>query len=308
MDKSKSLLACCSGVLAACIGQSAQAIEPGYPGWTMPPGVTIGSNAAAPPPGLYSFNQVYTIQATLTGPGGAANTKLHLGSAAFGLTWAPGWDLLGGTYTATVVQPFTYAKLGAPLDDHRSGMHNTYVMPAAISWKVADSWYLKAGLGVGVPDGSIQGDTGLDSIGNPWWTFQPNLVLSYLNHGWNITANVSEEFNTPNWKTDYKMGNVLHLDLAATKTIGKWTVGPLATYVGQITGDDSSSYYHDRIITDHFNVISVGGLVGYDFGGPRLNVWAAKDINTNASGGLSPDRATIPEGYKVYASFSFKVF
>lgn len=308
MKKFTRSFTCCAGFVASIAGMPAHAFEPGYPGWTMPPGVVIGSSAAAPPPGLYSFNQLYTIQATLDGPGGQANTPLHLVSTALGLTWSSGWEFLGGKHTATVVQPFTIANVGAPLDDHRGGMHNTFIIPAALSWNLGEGWFAKAGLGIAIPDGTIRGESGLDNIGNPWWTFQPNVVVSYLKNGWNLTANLSEEFNTENYKTDYKTGNVLHLDVTAAKTIGKWTMGPIATYVGQVTGDRSSSFYNDRVITDHFNVISLGALVGYNFGPATVNLWGAKDINTNASGGLSPDRATIPDGYKVYASVSFKVF
>lgn len=298
----------CLAAFGALQSMPASAFEPGYPGWTMPPGVVIGSTAAAPPPGLYSFDQLYTIQATLTGPGGTANTPIHLVSAALGLMWSPGWDVLGGKYTAVVVQPFTVANAGAPLDSHRSGMHNTNLSPVAISWKVGDGLFVKAGLGIAVPDGTIDGPTGLSNIGNPWWTFQPSVVFSYLKDGWNVTANFSEEFNTASTKTDYKTGNILHADVNVLKSFGKWTVGPIATYVGQVTGDRSSSYYHDTVLTDRFNVISVGPFVGYNFGSASVNVWGTKDINTNASGGLTPDRATIPEGYKVYASVNFKVF
>ncbi|CAD5198495.1 transporter [Pseudomonas sp. FEN] len=297
-----------AGLVMAFSSLSANAFEPGYPGWNIPPGVLIGATAAAPPPGLYSFNQLYSIQATLTGPGGQANTKVHLASAAFGLTWSPGWDVLGGKYTTTIVQPFTVANVGAPFNTHRSGIHNTYIAPGAISWNLGAGWFAKAGLGIAIPDGTIQGESGLENVGNPWWTFHPDLVVSYLKDGWNLTANLSEEFNTESYKTGYRTGNILHLDLTTTKTIGKWTIGPIATYVGQVTGDSSSRFYNNRVITDHFNVISVGPLIGYNFGPATLNLWGTKDINTNASGGLNPDRATIPRGYKVYASVNFKVF
>ena len=45
------------------------------------------------------------------------------------------------------------------------------------------------------------------------------------------------EFNTANTVTHYTSGDIFHADFTATKTIGKWTIGPVAYYVGQVTDD-----------------------------------------------------------------------
>ena len=42
------------------------------PGPSTKPGAFIGASAGVPPPGIYMFNQVFTYQANLTGPGNPA--------------------------------------------------------------------------------------------------------------------------------------------------------------------------------------------------------------------------------------------
>ncbi|GLR98720.1 hypothetical protein ABIF38_000090 [Bradyrhizobium japonicum] len=44
-----------------------------------------------------------------------------------------------------------------------------------------------------IPTGTLQGPAGLSNVGDPWWTFQPNLAFSYLKDGWNLTVNVFDE-------------------------------------------------------------------------------------------------------------------
>jgi hypothetical protein len=133
------------------------------------------------------------------------------------------------------------------------------------------------------------------SAGPPDWTvsaFQPEFVVSYLKDGWNLTANIFEEFNTSNSITGYTSGDVLHAEFTATKTVGKWTFGPIAYYAGQVSNDiASASYYGGTINTNRYNVLAAGALVGYEFGPAALNVWATQEFSTTASGGRSSPRS-----------------
>ena len=171
---------------------SANAFEFGSSGFAQAPGITLGGGTAgAPPPGLYSFNQVFTYQSNLVGPGapnvGGAATPVHTATEASGLLWVPGWTLFGATYDAVIVQPWIMVDVGSPINVQQAGMHNTFIVPAELSWRLGDSgFFVKTGLGIHVPNGSISGPAGLNSVGNPWWTFQPELVVSYLKDGWNF--------------------------------------------------------------------------------------------------------------------------
>ena len=305
--------------LAFCAAfTSANAFEQGYPGWAQPGGLTIGGSAGDPPPGVYMFNQALTLQTNLSGPGTALlsptgnKTGVQVEGAATGFLYVPGWSFLGATYSAVLVQPFIMSSVGSPINQQASGMHNTYLVPAELSWKLGDSgFFVKTGLGMYVPDGTITGATGLGNVGNPWWTFQPEIVVSYLKDGWNLTAFIFEEFNTKNTITQYQTGDILHAEFTAAKTIGNWTVGPVGYYIGQVSDDKSSAFYGNTINVNRYNIWAVGGLVGYNFGPAALNVWAFSQVYTNASGGTpiaGIDTATIPKGFTVLASLSYRLW
>jgi hypothetical protein len=318
----KALIAAAALALTAA-WTTAGAYELGYPGWAQKPGVTLWGSvtAATPPPGLYMNNVFLTYQATIVGPGavglshagppGTNNppTILHVASEASSLLWVPGWTFLGATYDAVIIQPFIMSDLSAPININPAGMHNTFILPVELGWNLGNSgFFVKTGLGIYVPDGTITGPTGLSGIGNPWWTFEPELLVSYLKDGWNLTANLFEEINTQNTYTGYTSGNILHAEFTATKAIGKWTLGPLAYYAGQVTNDRSSAFYGNAINVSKYDIWAVGALVGYDFGPVALSVWALDEIYNNASSTTNPTGGTIPKGYTVFASISYRLW
>lgn len=322
----KALLAAAG--LTALAFSPANAYEAGYPGWASKPGVLIGASAGVPPPGIYMFNQIFTYQANLTGPlTNAIGTHTGVSAAVDvqGFLFVPGWTFLGATYDAVVVFPFIMDGVAGPLNLNpnfpgvQAGMHNTYIAPVELSWKLGTSGVvIKTGLGIYTPDGTIQGPLGLNNVGNPWWTFQPELIISYLANGWNLSAALYEEFNTRNERDDYLTGDIFHADFTFTKTIGKWTLGPVAYYVGQVTNDSCSSAKCLGFIptgtagnAQRFNIFAVGGLVEYNFGPASLSVWATQEVTANAKNNAVPaaaDISTITRGSTVFATLSYRLW
>ncbi|MBR0896745.1 transporter [Bradyrhizobium tropiciagri] len=310
-------LGACVAALVLTATSSAKAYEFGYAGWAQKPGLTIGGGTAgAPPPGIYMFDQFFTYQAKIVGPGaptiGGAATPVHAAVGVTGFVFAPGWTFLGATYDAVVVQPVIMLDVGNPVNINPAGVHNTYIVPAELSWKLGDSGvFVKAGLGMYVPDGSTGGANGLGNVGAPWWTFQPELIVSYLKDGWNLTANFFQEMNTKNTITGYRTGDIFHAEFTATKAFGSWTLGPVAYYAGQVTNDKSSAFYGGAVNAQKYNIWAAGGLVGYNFGPVQLNVWATSELSSRASGGTSfvgADSATITKGYSVFAQLSYRLW
>ncbi len=233
-----------SKALLAAAGIAAVAFSPAFanegPGAATKPGAFIGASAGVPPPGIYMFNQVFTYQANLTGPGtgGKNNIGVHANVDVQGFVFVPGWTFLGATYDAVFVQPFVDLSVGTPVNVQAAGMFNTYLVPVELSWKLGTSGFaFKTGLGIYVPDGTKTGFNGLGNSGSPYYTFQPEAIFSYLANGWNLSAAIYEEFNTANSVTHYTSGDILHADFTATKTIGKWTIGPVAYYWGQVSSE-----------------------------------------------------------------------
>src|ERR1700735_4245477 len=189
-----------SKTLLAAAGIAALAFSPAYAtegGDQMTkPGAFIGSSAGVPPPGIYMFNQVFTYQANLTGPGTAAlnppgthKTGVQAAVDVQGFLFVPGWTFLGATYDAVIVQPFVMQSLGNPINLQGSGAFNTYIVPVELSWKFWNSGFnVKTGLGIYMDDGCHTGANGLGCEANPYYTFQPELILSYLKDGWNLSA------------------------------------------------------------------------------------------------------------------------
>jgi hypothetical protein len=317
MTRSGTLIVTTSIVIIICT--HAYAYEAGAPAASQKAGITIGGGSAADPsPGLYMFDQVFTYQTNLVGPGNRlinpAGTKTGVQAAeeASGFLWVPGWMFLGATYSAVLAQPFVMASAGSPFNTQSAGVNNTFIAPIELSWKLGDSgFFVKTGFGMYAPDGTINGVNGLGNVGNPWWTFQPEFVVSYLKDGWNFTANIYEEFHTRNTVTNYQSGDVLHAEFTATKRIGKWTVGPVAYYAGQVSDDKSSAFYEGRINVNRYDTWAVGALVGYDFGPVALNIWALDEVSAHVSGGtpvLGIDTATTTRGLSVFAGLSYRLW
>ncbi|MDR3489168.1 MAG: transporter [Bradyrhizobium sp.] len=319
-----------SKTLLAAAGIAAVAFSPAYAteggDIATKPGAFIGASAGVPPPGIYMFNQVFTYQANLAGPGtaglnppGTHKTGVQAAVDVQGFLFVPGWTFLGATYDAVIVQPFVMQSVGAPVNAQGAGAFNTYIVPVELSWKFGNSGFaVKTGVGIYLPDGCTTGANKLGCEANPYTTFQPELILSYLANGWNLTAALYEEFNTANRATNYTTGDIFHTDFTFTKTIGKWTIGPVAYYVAQVSDDScpasctalgGSTLVH----SNRFSEWAVGGLVGYDFGPASLSVWATQEIGARASnaaavaaGGADP--SVVAEGATVFATLSYRLW
>ncbi|MBY0380378.1 MAG: transporter [Xanthobacteraceae bacterium] len=291
------------------VTSTANAYELGFPGYEQKPGFFLGivTAAPAPAPGWYSTTRFIDYEAKLVGPSapsvGGRSTNVEAEGVSQALLWSSGWKFFGGTYEAGVIQPVFAADVGAPLNQDRKGLHNTLFVNQ-LAWNLGEGFFLKTALLTWAPTGTQVGLSGLGSVGNPWWTFQPAVLFSYLKNGWNLTANISDEISTENTLTKYRTGDIFHVDITATKTIDKWTVGPVAYYAGQITNDKSSAFYNYRINVNRYDQVAVGGLVGYNFGPARVDFWALQEVYARAEG-VTPQTGTVTRGFTGVVALSF---
>jgi hypothetical protein len=129
------------------------------------------------------------------------------------------------------------------------------------------------------------------------------------------------EFNTANQPDNYTQGDVFHADFTATKTFGKWTVGPVAYYVAQVSDDKCpigvcTAAHPLGIVgnTQRFSLFALGGLVEYNFGPASLSVWATQEVFSHASGGQLPaalggeDLSNITRGSTIFATLSYRLW
>jgi hypothetical protein len=198
--------------------------------------VTEGQPAGAlPPPGVYgslsnyfmSYKQ-YDNKANTTGV--AVDALIE----APGMLWSTGLKVLGADYAVAIAQPFDYSNLkiagnAAIADNGHWGSYNTLIAPALLSWSLPNDLHVKTGLTVSVDDASSSpadppANHGLGS-GNSYWALQPELGLSWLYDGWNLSFDAHYDYNFKDSKTDYRSGNDITVDYTIAKTIEKWTFG-----------------------------------------------------------------------------------
>jgi len=298
-------------VLAIAASRPAMAIEPGVTPQTTP-GVLIGLTAKPMDPGIYFSDTALTYQSKQIGPGAEAvngnNANVDRAFDSAKITVVPGWQFLGATYSAIVAQKFVMKQSGPPVNTSASGIGNTYFSPIQLAWNVGAGFYIQAGAGVYAPTGTTAGPLGTGNVGDPFWTFQPNLILSYINDGWALTANIYDEINTQNRVSKYTTGQIFHTDFTATKSFGRFSIGPVAYLVSQITSDSSSAAYEFNN-QGKFTTFAVGGLASYDFGPAKVSVWATDEVYASAYGGTpGAGRNTTTQGFTVFGSVAFKAW
>jgi hypothetical protein len=333
---------------AVAFSQPSLAREPGAGLEDLPGGGTFGSSADNIPVGIFMVDQFFTRQLeTTVGPGApflttagkAPNVKVFVNAEVF--IFNPGWSFLGGTTQFVIAQPFVEVDTGnnpGPLGGTSVGVNDT-LFSAQAAWKFGD-FHIKTDLGAWAPTGTQQGPAGLNNAGLPFWTVQPELVLSWepsnwlWGANWNFTAYTYWELATKNQVTNYQSAPIFHSDFTATATWGKWTVGPVASYFTQVGHDSSSSYYAAGIGpggtcvapigfqclgTSNLEQWEVGGLLQYNFGPVTLQLWATDIVFAKANGStpgvqlingtpFALDKSADNRGYTIWFQASYALW
>ena len=148
------------------------------------------------------------------------------------------------------------------------------------------AWDLGNGFGVSYALGAyfaVDNKVAYDST-----SLNQRLAVSYTGNGWNLTANAiyGHHFDK---LTETANPDFLNIDLTITKKLGQWEVGPVAFGSADLTRP-TPTYLKQR-------QLAVGGLVGYDFGPVRAQVFATREVHERNYGGLDTrvwGRLTIP--------------
>ncbi len=249
---------------------------------------------------------------------GISNEKLIAVVDAPILLWVPGCKFLGADYGAAIAEPFDYTNLnvqvgglnfgGGPLGNTNTfvggaqlGASNTVIVPYILSWHLPCDWRIKTAFSVVVPDATTStGDRirATDAVtgqafsqranpdggiyaesGQNYWSFTPEIGISYLHAGWNFSADFFFSFSTKNSDTNYQSGDIFAADYTITYTCGKWTFG-LGAYEQNQISDDSfvqpsgrpgayglvgDGLYHSQPGTK-LTAYGIGPILGYNFG------------------------------------------
>lgn len=265
-----------------------------------PLGITLGLPVGAlPPTGLYvNLHPNW-------GQGDAVNRegdRTGVSSTVFGdfsaFTYVPNFTVLGATYGVAVRGPGVLE----PTVRHPGGVTTSGVglvdwtiAPVILSWALGHGLFFSAEFGFDAPVGTYSATNSVNTGGNHW-ALEPNIALTYLRYGWDLTAHLTTETAFVNPTTQYTNGTFLFLDLTATKKIGKWTTGPVGFVYAQISPDSGPARLNSGYPTEY----SAGWDLGYDLAeGVTINGWFTRDIYTRNTSALDL-RAQVNLAWQIF--------
>jgi hypothetical protein len=263
-----------AAALVAAVTTPTSAFEPLFVVNT-PPGVTTGLPLGAnPPPGLYFINIAYGARSSIVGSGTSAGLSGFNASSineAPIVLWSTPWTILGASWALLAITPMAAVKIfdGGDTIARIRGFNNPGFSPAMLSWNPSTGWFVKLGVIVWAPLGTISAgplNNGLGNLGAPYWIIEEHLAVSYLTKEWSVTANLIYAINTRNTYSHVTDGNVLNVDLAAAKKFGAFEIGPVGYFSTQVTSDIGCEAFYGAGVCARGAKAGVGGLIGYDFG------------------------------------------
>jgi hypothetical protein len=259
------------------------------------PGFTTGLPiAAAPPPGWYLNATLGSLTGTLqSGVGTGLPVTVQNANQIGLLIYVPDFKLFGAQYYVAATDPHIFKNVDAFGAAYQSNaFFNAIISPVNLSWKLNNGWFVGAGLSVYLPTGYYQDQPcgagrceTLPSFANNFYTFEPNLAVSYLGNNWNITLNTVFDFNTLNTATNYQSGSAVYFDATVAKKFGNWSLGVIGNYSRQFTNDTQNGIVVPSTggvgaPGNKFEHLMGGLYTAYDFGPTRLSVRYLNDFET----------------------------
>jgi hypothetical protein len=282
------------------------------------PGVSVGIPIGAlPPPGFYASDDNVIFNGGLRNGSGdvvhGVNLNGYLNIPS--ILWVPTWQPLAGmnaTIAFDAVQPYNFVAVSGGAGPGLAGFFNT-IVGANVSWNFAPI-FVKAGLGLYIQDGDWH------TVANHTWTFEPDLAVTWLSNGWNLTVHGVMDFQTEDDRGNffglpahYQSGDVLYIDVTAGKSIGKWSFGVGGNFTQQVNNDHISSTLACNGVTlsscdtpaipglvskgRQLQQILVGPYLGYNFG--------PAEVNAKILSGVHAENAFNATFYHIGFSFPF---
>jgi hypothetical protein len=213
--------------------------------------------------------------------GASYNTELGVNIPV--IIWSTPWHLFGARVEAYAAVPSV--ALGTRGAAYTAAIYNPYA-------NVGLAWDLGHGLGVSTFVGGYAPVN--NALGQDFWVFNSRTGVTWApGDGYSFSGHVvlgitGNNLNTGNgfafpgstygFKTS---ANYVNVDLTATKTIGKWTFGPVAFGSADISGTSYVPGVTPFTGYRRQSQIAVGGLLGYDFGPVILTTYLTHDVFSN---------------------------
>lgn len=212
-------------------------LPPTSPGWFFKP--------------MYLNYQGDVSKRVPTAAGVVANLDVEANTFVLGGGYGFDTPVLGAHFGIAAFLPYTSLDIsgnsealgGIRVNSEVSGFGDLTIAPL-MAWKSGD-WQYDFLMPIYAPTGSYE----LGRLGNPglnYWTFDPIGGFAYANtkSGFNAAAHLGLAFNTENDDTQYKSGNILHLDASIQQVFplgsGFANVGLEGWWFEQVTCDSGA--------------------------------------------------------------------
>jgi hypothetical protein len=255
--------------------------------WT-PPGVTMGLPlGAAADPGIYFSN--------LTHYGSGPTKTLTAEVPSF--AWSTGLNFFGASYSAVLILEALELRVPGPTSVFRDGIFNPLIIPLSLSWNLGQGFFVSFGEGFYPP---VNTSVAFTTLGHDSGVVaESRLAISYLKDDWVLSANTIFGATTPD-AVGNRTPDYFNIDWTVAHNFGNWRLG----FVGYGAWDLEKTVVDST--TGQGQIVGVGGLVGYDFGGPVVLVEATRAIDQSGNTNYGKDdthvwgRLTVP-----ISNFSF---
>ena len=288
-------------IIAGAFALTASMTTAAFAQTTTLPGEQVGLATGAPlPEGVYAINTFF--YRTPDAPG--AVSPVDVGVNIPILVWATPFVPLGGRIELLVAPPTVFAF------GRQSGPNGIRDLSINVGTFVGGIWAFDLGGNVGISFlggvylNELNGDRGVlvnnagGFVGAPVLpqlasnTYRAGIALSYTGDNWNITANLTGNFyDSPasfggnkafGTRGPFILSDALNLDLTATKKFDLFNEGKAKFEFGAI-GYGTVNVGSNAGIVGRQGRFALGGLIGYDFGAFTAQVYAARDVVTQAN-------------------------
>jgi hypothetical protein len=222
-------------------------------------GELVGLAMGAPlPEGLYFVD---TASIVSLGPNYKETLYVNIPVVA----WSTPWKVLGGRVEGYIAVPELY--VGIKNSTSTAGLYN----PALL---IGEAWDLGNGLSFSNFVGGYAPMNSPITHGQNEWVFNERAALSYTANGYDLTAHITYGVTGDAQQTgETASPDYINYDLTATKTFGKWEVGPVAFGTNDLSRGSNS------------HLFEMGGLVGYGFGPLSIQTYMTHSVSSSSDYG-----------------------
>ena len=227
-------------------------------------------------PGVYVRNDVIhysgNIDATVTG--GQVRLELRQWSLSnlFSATFVTPGSVLGVTYAFGAIVPVTKAEVKIGIDTSRGNLSSAdsvfnlddlILNPVMLGWN-SGNFHWMALVSIAVPTASYNKNN-IANTGLNYWSVQPQFSITYFEPemGLDVSAGLIYVINTENHATNYRTGDLFHLDWAVGRQLNPtWKIGVVGYLMEQVTGDSGAGA---TLGSDKASVWALGPAATYSF-------------------------------------------